>query len=139
MEAGFGRDTLVLASVAICLTVLVGCVEATRLSKDLEFYPAPSLGDRVVLRAEPTVPGVSFKARLPTGGTCSLHPGGELLVVTRDSSGEVGAIWSQNGPHHAADCGNGALVTLDGATFANLVLSAHGVDAQAALNYPAEL
>jgi hypothetical protein len=144
MQAGYGRDTLVLASVAVCLSVLVGCVEATRLSKDLAFYPAPSLGDQVVVRSDATAPAVSFKARLPSGATCSIPLGGSggtngsLLVVTRASSGDVGAIWSQDRmAQNRSDCGDGALIKVDGATFANLELSSRGPVVP--LEYPGEL
>jgi len=136
MQAGRSRDTIVLSSVAIALSALVGCIEATRLSMDLAIYPRPALGDRVVLPAPAAAgPAWSAKAHLPSGKTCELSigpsggAGGQLYVVRIDSSGDVSAVWSSTGRSSASgpDCGNGAQVTLDARTFSNLTSAARGV------------
>jgi hypothetical protein len=133
MDAGYRRDTAVLAFVAICLAVLVGCVGATRLSMDLVFYGEPSLGDLVTIPPTTTQPAWTAKAFLPSGSMCEIKvgatEGGELFVVTRDSSGEIGAIWTSHDQHPApaSQCRDGARITLDAPTFATLEAASRGV------------
>ncbi len=144
MQAHGGRDTAVLGFVAMGLAVLVGCVGATRLTRDIDLFTGPSVGDHVALAAGAPGPDWSAKARLPSGATCDIGmgaeagAGGDLYVVTREASGDVEAIWSSKGRSSAAgqDCGNGAEVSLDRQSFSSLASGAFGLNPMAASDYP---